>query len=162
MDWGGWRHRVTKGSRNGLRLALIVALVLTSAGLSLSVIASISPAAAATSGDEFFQGYNSERGKWVTGNLGKEYYEGDFVSYQLRITRDSKVWGATEFHIKFNFYQPSSDAIYIDGFDTSENYGFQWSVGPMLPDGKFLPDPGWGTHIPVSYTHLTLPTNREV
>jgi len=139
---------VTKGFRNGLLLAFIVALVLTSAGLSLLVMASIAPAAAATSGDELFQGYNKQRGKWVTGNLGKDYYEGEFVSYQLRITSDSKVWGVDEFDIKFNFYQPPSDAIYIDGFDTSEDYGFQWSVGPMLLDGEPFPYSGWGTHIP--------------
>ena len=74
--------------------------------------------------------------------------EGDFVSYQLRIDVSSKVWGATEFSISFNFHQRSSEAIYVDGFDTSEATGFQWSTEDFLPDGQEVPDPSWGTHIP--------------
>lgn len=102
----------------------------------------------ATDPSERFKGYNKQRDKWVVGNLGKDYVEGDFVSYQLRIDLDSKLWGATEFSISFNFHQPCSEAIYVDGFDTAIGTGFQWSTEDFLPDGKPIPDPGWGTHIP--------------
>jgi len=95
---------------------------------------------------ERFKGYNSAQGKWVVGNLGKDYAEGDFVSYQLRIDSDSKMWGATEFSISYNFFQPSSGAIYVDGFDTSVASGFQWSTGDFLPDGTDIPS-GW-PHVP--------------
>jgi len=88
------------------------------------------------------------RGKWTNGNLGKEYAEGEWVSYQLKITRSSKLWGQPYFDIKYNFYQPSSDAIYVDGFDTSLAYGFQWSTEDLLPNGQDRPDTLWGTHIP--------------
>jgi len=97
---------------------------------------------------ERFKGYNKQRAKWTVGNLGKAYVEGDFVSYQLRIAKTSKVWGATEFSISFNFHQRSSEAIYVDGFDTSIDTGFQWSTGGFLPNGQPIPDPLWGTHIP--------------
>ena len=97
---------------------------------------------------ERFKGYNLQKSKWTTGNLGKDYYEGDFVSYQLRIDDSSKIWGALEFNISFNFYQPSSGAVYVDGFDTTEPTGFQYSLGDFLPDGQSTPPPLWGTHIP--------------
>jgi hypothetical protein len=102
---------------------------------------------------ERFLGYNLERGLWTTGNLGKAYFEGDFVSYQLRIDISSKVWGADEFSISFNFHQDSSDAVYIDGFDTSgtdldAGTGFQYSIGDFLTDVEQIPPFGWGTHIP--------------
>jgi len=96
---------------------------------------------------ERFKGYNSQQGKWVVGNLGKDYAEGDFVSYELRIDSDSKIWGADVFSISYNFFQPSSGAIYIDGFDTSVATGFQWSNGDFLPNGVDIPPAGWGTHI---------------
>jgi hypothetical protein len=100
-------------------------------------------------GDESFWGYNLESAKWTHGNLGKDYYEGDFVSYQLVITKDSKVWGATSFDIKYNFYQSSSDAIYIDGFDTSTATGFQYSPdGTLIPNGYEVPQTGTWIHIP--------------
>ena len=38
-------------------------------------------------GDESFWGYNLESNVWTHGNLGKDYYEGDWVSYQLVISR---------------------------------------------------------------------------
>lgn len=97
---------------------------------------------------ECFKGYNKERNKWTTGNLGKAYVEGDFVSYQLRIDKTSKLWGATKFSISFNFHQRSSRAIYVDGFDTSEKTGFQWSTKDFLPNGTPTPPSGWGRHIP--------------
>ena len=97
---------------------------------------------------ERFKGYNKQRDKWVVGNLGKAYVECDFVSYQLRIDTASKMWGAAEFSISFNFHQRSSGAIYVDGFDTSEETGFQWSTNDFLPDGQPTPSPSWGTHIP--------------
>ena len=112
---------------------------------------------------ERFKGYNKERDKWTVGNLGKAYVEGDFVSYQLRIDKASKVWKATEFSISFNFHQPSSGAIYVDGFDTSGNAtdagtGFQYSTGDFLSDGTETPSLGWGTHIPTPDADGSLPT----
>jgi hypothetical protein len=104
--------------------------------------------AGAAEPSERFKGYNKQRERWVVGNLGKAYVEGDFVSYQLRIDETSKVWGATEFSISFNFHQPCSEAIYVDGFDTSTDIGFQWSTENYLPDGIQTPPVGWGTHIP--------------
>ncbi|MBN1678456.1 MAG: Ig-like domain repeat protein [Candidatus Thermoplasmatota archaeon] len=98
---------------------------------------------------EQFDGYNKESGKWVNANLGKAYVEGDFVSYQLKLLSSSKIWG-TDFNIKYNFFQSSSSAIYIDGFDTSEPTGFQYTyTGDTIPDGMELPPVGWGgIHIP--------------
>jgi hypothetical protein len=92
-------------------------------------------------GNESFWGYNTASSSWTHGNLGKEYYEGDYVSYQLVISEDSKVWGATSFTIEFNFHQDSSDAIYISGFDTSitSGTGFQYSTGPLLTDAQETP-----------------------
>lgn len=93
---------------------------------------------------ERFKGYNSEQGKWVVGNLGKDYAEGDYVSYQLRIDSASKIWGADTFSISFNFFQPSSGAVYVDGFDTSTETGFQWSTDGFLPNGVTTPPVSWG------------------
>jgi hypothetical protein len=131
--------------KKGYLLAILAVLFLTSL-----IILSLSSGnvTGAKEPPERFKGYNKERGKWTSGNLGKAYVEGDFVSYQLRIDKSSKVWGATEFSISFNFHQRSSGAIYVDGFDTSEETGFQWSTGDFLPDGQPTPPPGWGTHIP--------------
>jgi uncharacterized repeat protein (TIGR01451 family) len=99
-------------------------------------------------GDESFWGYNLQDNKWTHGNLGKDYYEGDFVSYQLVITKDSKVWGDASFDIKYNFHQDSSNAIYIDGFDISTDKGFQYVFdGTLIPNGQQWPSPAW-THIP--------------
>ena len=124
-------------------------LMLTSLMLCLGCVNPIG----AAEPSERFKGYNKERDKWVVGNLGKDYVEGDFVSYQLRIDKTSKIWEATEFSISFNFHQPSSEAIYVDGFDTSGDAddagtGFQWSTGEFLPDGTETPPVNWGTHIP--------------
>lgn len=118
--------------------------MLTSIIISLSYVYPIE----AAEPSERFKGYNKQRDKWVTGNLGKAYVEGDYVSYQCRIDISSKIWGLEEFNISYNFFQPSSGAIYVDGFDTSADTGFQWSTDDYLPDGKPVPDPGWGTHIP--------------
>ncbi len=119
---------------------LLLASLLFAVGF-IDTIMAVEPA-------ERFKGYNLERGLWVVGNLGKAYVEGDFVSYELRIDKASKLWGKTEFSISFNFFQPSSGAIYVDGFDTSVATGFQWSTGDFLDDGVDLPPAGWGTHIP--------------
>ncbi|MCW4021356.1 MAG: hypothetical protein NWF14_09050, partial [Candidatus Bathyarchaeota archaeon] len=110
-------------------------------------------AAGAKEPSERFKGYNTESAKWTTGNLGKAYFEGDFVSYMLRIDKASKIWGAPEFSISFNFHQDTSDAIYVDGFDTSgtaadAGTGFQYSTLDFLLDGTETPPLGWGTHIP--------------
>jgi hypothetical protein len=118
--------------------------------LVLSLIICISGAypIEAAEPSERFLGYNKQRSKWVTGNLGKAYVEGDYVSYQLRIDKSSKIWGLLEFDISYNFFQPSSGAVYIDGFDTSADTGFQYSTGDFLPDGQPIPGVGWGIHIP--------------
>lgn len=114
----------------------ILTLLLTT--ILLSCLVSINPVEAEPA--ERFKGYNLEKGKWVVGNLGKDYVEGDFVSYQLKISEDSKVWGASEFSISFNFHQPSSGAIYVDGFDTSVDSGFQYCINEVfLPDGTQVP-----------------------
>jgi len=126
-------------------LAATTILFLTSLALYLS------PKNATGAGlpSERFLGYNTEIGKWTTGNLGKAYVEGDWVSYQLWIDKGSKVWGAPEFSISFNFHQDSSAAIYVDGFDTSVPTGFQYAAdGTFLTDGTETPPGGWGTHIP--------------
>ncbi len=107
---------------------------------------------------ERFKGYNTQSAKWTTGNLGKAYVEGDFVSYMLRIGKESKIWGATEFSISFNFHQDTSNAIYVDGFDISEPTGFQYSTADFLPDGTETPPPGWGTHIPTPDADGSSPT----
>lgn len=113
---------------------------------------------APTEPSERFKGYNTQTAKWTTGNLGKAYVEGDFVSYMLRIDVTSKVWGATEFSISFNFHQDTSNAIYVDGFDISEPTGFQYSTVDFLPDGTETPPPGWGTHIPAPDADGSSPT----
>ena len=125
-------------------IAVMTILFLTALILCLGCIS----ATGAKEPSERFKGYNTERDKWTTGNLGKAYVEGDFVSYQLRIDSASKVWGATEFSISFNFHQRSSEAIYVDGFDTSVATGFQYSTEDFLLDGTETPPGGWGTHIP--------------
>ena len=40
--------------------------------------------------------------------------------------------------------------------------GIQWSLLSQLEDLDFADDIALLSHSPVSYTHLTLPTNREV
>jgi len=130
-------------------IALMTILLLASLILCLGFIS----ATGAKEPSERFKGYNTESAKWTTGNLGKAYFEGDFVSYMLRIDKASKIWGAPEFSISFNFHQDNSDAIYVDGFDTSGTVadagtGFQYSTLDFLPDGTETPLLGWGTHIP--------------
>lgn len=135
-------------------LIIVTLLFLTSLMISLSS----RDAMAAKEPAERFKGYNKEKGVWTTGNLGKAYVEGDFVSYQLRIDKASKVWGAEEFSISFNFHQDSSKAIYVDGFDVSLATGFQYSIdGAFLPDGQQWPDPPW-THIPTPEADGSSPT----
>jgi len=121
--------------------------------LLISTAVLVSPVRAPGDPDERFKGYNLEQSKWTTGNLGKDYVEGNFVSYLLRISSDSKVWGLDSFNISYNFHQDSSDAVYIDGFDTSGNdtyamTGFQYAFDvPYLSDSEMWPpSPGW-THI---------------
>jgi hypothetical protein len=133
-----------KGERRKMKTKTMTMLLLTILVLCLGCI----NVAGAKEPSERFKGYNKQRDKWVVGNLGKAYFEGDFVSYQARFDETSKVWGLTEFSISFNFHQPSSGAIYVDGFDTSEETGFQWSTGDFLPNGQPTPPMGWGTHIP--------------
>ena len=97
---------------------------------------------------EDFVGYNLQTGQWDNSNLGKAYTEGDFVSYQLQLTTASKIWGH-DFSIDYDFFQDSSGAVYVDGFDTSMTTGFQYtSTNSMLVNGEPLPPAGWGTHIP--------------
>jgi len=121
-----------------LTLTLLISLVL-SFGFRISI---------APEPSESWAGYNLGQGKWTKGNLGSEYVEGDWVSYQLRIDPASKVWGTTEFIVSFNFHQDNTNAIYIDGFDTSTATGFQYQIdGSFLPDGQQTPSPAW-THIP--------------
>ncbi len=128
--------------------AITTAITLALLFLGLVLSLSYRNTASAAEPSERFLGYNTEKDKWTTGNLGPAYVEGDFVSYQLRIDVDSKVWGATEFSISFNFHQDSSNAIYIDGFDISTATGFQYQIdGSFLPDGQPTPSPAW-THIP--------------
>ncbi len=104
--------------------------------------------ASAAGASEQFQGYNLETGKWVPSNLGSAYIEGDFVPYQLMIQSSSKIWGH-DFGISYDFFQPSSGAIYVDGFDTSVSTGFQYTgTNAFLADGTTVPPAGWGTHIP--------------
>ncbi len=103
------------------------------------------PLAAPTmaAGDESYSGYNLEQSKWTHGNLGKAYTEGDWVSYQLVITSDSKLWGATSFDISWNFHQDSSGAVYIDGFKN-------FQVGStLLGDTDPVPYSGWGVPLTV-------------
>lgn len=136
--------------RSTLFSVLVVAVLLTS---TFGVIGLVKAQGGAS---EQFQGYNKDTGKWVNANLGSAYVEGDFVSYELQILSTSKAWG-NDFSISFNFYQPSSGAVYVDGFDTSSMTGFQYtSTGSFLPDGRDLPTGspalvGWpGTHIPTT------------
>ena len=126
-------------------VAVIAILFLTSLVLSLKSL----DVATAKEPSERFKGYNTQSAKWTTGNLGKAYFEGDFVSYMLRISSASKAWGATEFSISFNFHQDSSNAVYVDGFDVSDETGFQYTyTDDFLPDGTETPPGPWGTHIP--------------
>ena len=89
---------------------------------------------------EQFLGYNKEAAKWEGANLGKAYIEGNWVAYQLGIRDSSQIWGLTDFTIGFNFFQASSGAVYVDGFDTSATNGFQYtSKGDFLPNGRDVP-----------------------
>ncbi len=128
--------------------SILIAVLMISAGF----VTLLQFAADTGSGEsypaEHFVGFDLESGTWVNSDLGKAYMEGDFVSYQLRLDSSSKIWGAEEFSIKYNFYQGSTNAIFVDGFDTSVGSGFQYSTGDMLADGVQVPSSGWGTHIP--------------
>ncbi|HUT26821.1 MAG TPA: hypothetical protein VMW85_02075, partial [Methanomassiliicoccales archaeon] len=133
--------------------ALLIAIFMISAGfITILQITVESGSAADNYPAEYFVGYDSGSAVWQNANLGKAYMEGDWVSYQLRLDTGSKIWGASEFSIKYNFYQVSSNAIYIDGFDTSLATGFQYSTGDVLVDGTEIPGAGWGTHIPTPET----------
>ena len=126
------RGKEMKASHLGASIFRIcMALILAVFGVFSAIPAQ--PASAAA--NESFWGFNKNAdgttGAWSHGNLGKNYIEGEFVSYQLVITSDSKVWGAPKFTIYNNYYQSSSDAVYIDGFDTSSTTGFQWIEGEV-------------------------------
>ncbi|MEM2944245.1 MAG: SdrD B-like domain-containing protein, partial [Methanomassiliicoccales archaeon] len=158
----------TTTNRNRKLLGLILALLMLVAG-AFTMVSENTVVAAEPS--ERFVGYNLEQNKWTTGDLGKAYTEGDFVSYQLKITKSSKIWGSSEFEIDFNFYQPSSGAIYVDGFDTSitpyngSYTGFQVAVSPndYLPDGQQLPpSTTWGKPIPVEGVNYISGSNPNV
>ncbi len=127
------------------KTSIATAFLIASLMISLSVGIVFAPKISS----ERFLGYNLEKTKWTTGNLGKDYHEGDFVSYQLWIDETSKVWGASAFSISFNFFQASSGAVYVDGFDTSAAEGFQYTK-----NGAFLPD---GTQIPVGWDAIPTP-----
>jgi hypothetical protein len=142
---GGTRRSGTSVFAKVMSALMLVALVTSALGITITATAANDPS-------ERFLGYNTESAIWTTGNLGKAYSEGDWVSYQLRIDSASKIWGASEFSISYNFYQASSGAIYIDGFDVSTATGFQYSTGNFLTDGTETPSAGWGTHIPTPAT----------
>ncbi len=76
---------------------LIAALMVLSTFVVVAPI--VEKASAAANPNEEFRGYNLEQNKWTTGNLGKAYYEGDFVSYQLWIGQGSKIWEIIGPHI---------------------------------------------------------------
>ncbi|MEE9370632.1 MAG: hypothetical protein V3W45_04080, partial [Sedimentisphaerales bacterium] len=125
-----------KPAKEFMTLLMFIGLMLSFAGNVLAA------------GDESYWGYNTEQDKWTHGNLGKAYLEGDWVSYQLVISNDSKVWGATSFDISWNFHQDNTDAIYIDGFKN-----FQVGID-LLPNGTQEPGGGWGTVLNVG-TEIT-------
>ncbi len=133
-SWSSYRNKV---------FSLLIVGVMVA-----SVFGIVNYAAALSGASEQFQGYNLDTGKWVNANLGSAYMEGDFVSYQLMIQSSSKIWGH-DFGISYDFFQASSGAIYVDGFDTSVSTGFQYTgTNVFLPDGTSLPPAAWGTHIP--------------
>jgi protocatechuate 3,4-dioxygenase beta subunit len=128
-------------------LVVIIAILLATATL---ITTSITPSTEAAEPGEKFMGYNSESDVWTGGNLGKDYIEGDFVSYQLRIDSSSSLWGEPDITIAYDFYVASKKAVFVDGFDTSIETGFQYSVdGEWLIDGQEIPNASWGgIHIP--------------
>jgi len=128
-------------------LSILLAILMISAGFTTLLSIGVNTGTEVSYTSEHFLGYDLESGTWVNADLGKAYMEGDFVSYQLRLDSDSKIWGAEEFSIKYNFYQAANDAIFVDGFDTSLATGFQYSTGDILMDGVQVPSAGWGTHI---------------
>ncbi len=128
-------------------VSVFVAVFMVSAGFVTLLNIGVNTGAQETYTSEYFVGYDLGSGSWVSSDLGKSYMEGDFVSYQLRLDNDSAIWGAEEFSIKYNFYQTSTDAVFVDGFDTSAGSGFQYSTGNLLADGVEVPSSGWGTHI---------------
>jgi len=128
--------------------AIILAIFMINAGFITMVQIISDSGSAAEYPAEYFVGYDLESEIWQGANLGKAYIENDMVSYQLRLDTSSKAWGDDYFDIKYNFYQGATNAIYIDGFDTSWDTGFQYSTGDLLVDGVEIPSSGWGTHIP--------------
>ena len=72
--------------------------------LLISAVMLINPVRAPGDPDERFKGYNLNKNDYVVGNLGKLYVEGGFVSYQLRIYKESKVWDEESFDISYNFH----------------------------------------------------------
>ena len=144
----------TKISRAKLG-AMILAFLMVSAGfVAVIQIVTVNVAAEDDLPSEYFVGYkvgttiDGSDGTWEEDDLGMNYMEGDRVAYQLRIDNTSEIWGATDLDIKFTFYEPSTDAIFIDGFDTSDT-GFQYTyTEEMLGINVMIPASGWGTHIP--------------
>ena len=117
--------------------------------LTCLILLSLVPVTVNANPGEDFYGYNLESGTWTKGNLGKDYVEGDWVSYQLFMDNASKVWGAPTFSITFDFHQDNTNAIYVDGLDTSVSTGFQYtSTEDLLPDGTQVPSGSGWIHIP--------------
>ncbi len=144
VNEAGGRSRLAK-SPVGLSKFLAVMIVALFVASAFAVTAYQVKSAGAS---EQFLGYNSQTATWDNSNLGKAYNEGDFVSYQLMIQSSSKIWGH-DFGISYDFFQASSGAVYVDGFDTSVGTGFQYtSTNTFLPNGQSIPPAGWGTHIP--------------
>ena len=62
------------------------------------------------------EGYNSEQAKWTTGNLGKDYREGDWVPYRFTIDNrkgtEQYVFGA--FSFRYSHFDSNKNAIMVD------------------------------------------------
>jgi uncharacterized surface anchored protein len=145
---------------NRKKVAALVAMALLLLIVFVGMVNSPNASGTAINGpSELFLGYNEQSSSWTPGNLGNGYTEGDFASYQLRIDSSSKVWGASEFNITFTFYQSSSDAVYVDGFDTSSDSGFMYSTGDILADGVNVPSSGWGIPISVPEAGVLYPVS---
>ena len=74
-----------------------------------------------------------------------------------------RLWGE---HIHLGFYHPNENIDFREAKVQFVHELVSWSGLDKLPRGSRVLDVGCGiggsSRIPVSYTHLTLPTNREV
>src|SRR3989304_7394214 len=78
--------------------------------------------------------YRTDQGKWTTGNAGSAYLEGDWAFYTYAVT-GVNTGNVPSFNVNFNFYQSSSNAVFIDAFT---NFRYCWDC-PALPDGTSHP-----------------------